>query len=155
MAYYICHELWLYPKYTIHMLGFICCKVNKHCSALWGDMNYILWVFILSNGVQGGEFNEIWKIWVSSLGIGLARWFRSFVKWLCELCLWSTLWCGALEVGCIGRYSFQYGVAAFVLLLSLVFWHTPHRGFGLVACCRVCTAWVVGLPNGDHITHYG
>ena len=106
MAYYICHELWLNPKYTIHMLGFMYCMVKKHCTALWGDMNYILWVLILSNGGQGGKFNVLWKAWVSSLGLGLAQWFGSFAKWLCEICLWSTLWHRSLEVGSIIRYVF-------------------------------------------------
>ena len=80
MAYLICHGLWLYAKYTIHMLGFICCMVIKRCTALWGDMNYILWVFIFGNGGQGGEFNVLGKAWVSSLELGLARWFGSFAK---------------------------------------------------------------------------
>ena len=72
MAYYIFHELWLYPKYSIHMLGFICLMVIKHGTALWGDLNYILWVLICSNGGQGGKLNVHGKSWVSRLGLGLA-----------------------------------------------------------------------------------
>ena len=107
MAYYICCELWLYPKYLIHMLGFICCMVFKCGSTLGDGMNYILWVLICSNGGQGGELNVYGKSWVSSLGLGLARWLGSFATLLREFCLWSALWHGALEVGSFGRYSFQ------------------------------------------------
>ena len=72
MEYYIFHDLWIYFKYMIHMLGFICFMVIKRCSTLWGDMNYILWILILSNGGKGGEFNVLWKAWVSILGLGLS-----------------------------------------------------------------------------------
>ena len=65
--------------YMIHMLGFICCMVIKRCSALWGDMNYIIWVFVFSNGGQGGKFNVLWKVWVSSLGTSMMVWF------ICEM----------------------------------------------------------------------
>ena len=87
MEYSICHGLWLYRKYVIHMLGFICCMAIKSCSALGGDMNYIHWVLIFGNGGQGGEFNVLGKVWVSSLGLGLAQWFGSFAKWIHELCI--------------------------------------------------------------------
>ena len=71
-------------------------------------MNYILWVLICSNGGEGGELNAHGKSQVSSLGLGLARWLGSFATGLRELCIWSTLWRIALEVGYLGSYSFQY-----------------------------------------------
>ena len=81
-------------------------------STLGNGMNYILWVLICNNGGEGGELNAHGKSWVSSLGFGLARLLGSFAIGMCELFLWSALWCGALEVGSFGRYSFQSNLAA-------------------------------------------
>ena len=91
MAYYICHELWLYPKYSICMLGLMCYMGFKCFSALEGGMNYTLLVLICDNGGQGGELNVHGKSWVPILGLGLALWLGSFATRLCELCLWSAL----------------------------------------------------------------
>ena len=72
MAYFICHGLWLYPMYSIHITGFIYWMLIKLGSALQGDIKYMLWVFIYVIGVQGGDINDLWDAWVSSLGLGLS-----------------------------------------------------------------------------------
>ena len=72
MAYYICHELWLYPKYIMCMLGFIYYMWYKCYFAWEGGMKYKLWVLICGNGGQGGEFNVQGESWVSRLGLGLS-----------------------------------------------------------------------------------
>ena len=68
-------------------LGFMTCMVVNCCNAIWGGINYRLWVFISHNGGQGGEFNAPWKIGISSPKLGLARRYGSFVILLSELCL--------------------------------------------------------------------
>ena len=69
------------------MLWIIYSMVIKRSSLLEGGMNYILWVLIYGIGGQGGDINELWDAWVSSLAIGLAQWFGSFETWLRELYL--------------------------------------------------------------------
>ena len=66
MAYDICHELWLSPKFIIPSLGFKECMVDKYGNVIWGGKNYRTWVFISCNGGEDGEFNVLWKAWVSS-----------------------------------------------------------------------------------------
>ena len=72
MAYYICHELWLYPKYTMLLFGFMIYMVINCYNVIWGGKNYRPCVSISCNGGQGGEFNVLWRAWVSSIGLGLA-----------------------------------------------------------------------------------
>ena len=59
----------MYSMHTLHgtliRLGFV----------LKGDMNYTIWVLKYVNGGQGGDINAPWKLWPSSLGLGLLHWF--------------------------------------------------------------------------------
>ena len=70
--------------YLIHMLYG---TLIKQGSMLKGGINYILWVLNYVSGGQGGDINEPWGVWVSSLGLVLSQWFGSFAAWMQELCL--------------------------------------------------------------------
>ena len=137
-----------YPMSTLPTLGFMICIVGEYCTAFWGGINYRPWVFMLHSGGQGGEFNAPWKMGVSILELGLARRYGSFVILLCELCLWSALWCEVWSMAALRRYVLGSGFPALVLWFQLVGLEYSSYSILFVACCRDLQAWVMGLLGG-------
>ena len=95
MAYYICHELWIYPKSTMLLIGFMKSMVINCQNVFMSFMNNRIGIGIRCSGGQGGKVNVPWDLWVSSPKLGFSRRKESFALSLGELysVLWSISWC--------------------------------------------------------------
>ena len=116
MAYYICHELWIYPKFMLPSLGFMKCMVNICHNTFWSCMNYRLGVVNQRSGGHGGKFNVTWEMGVSIPKIGLSWRYESFSFSLGELCstLWYLSWLDVSSSAAVGRYVLHSSFATLI-----------------------------------------
>ena len=119
MAYYICHELWIYPRFTIPSLGFKNYIVNICPNTFWNCMNYSLRVWKSRNGGNGGGVNARWEMGVSSLKLGLSWRYESFTFSVGDLCsaLWFVSWHEVWRSAALGKFVLRYGFATLIYLL--------------------------------------
>ena len=157
MAYYICHDLCLYPKSLIPSLGFKECMAFICHHAFWCGMKHRLGVLVSHNGGHCGRVNAPWEMGVSCPKLGIARRYGSFEILLCEICLplWSTLWHEVWSLDALWRYVLWPGFTAFVLWFQLGGLTYFSSAFWFVTGCKVLLAWVVGLPSGHALPFTG
>ena len=152
MAYFICHELWLYPKSMIPLMGFMNCMEMNCQNVFLSFMNYGLWVGNLHSGGQGGEVNAPQELEVSSPNLGLSWRHESFALSLGELCsaLWSVSWREFWFCVCMLKVCPSFWFCTTCLFVVSVW----RFGILLILRCplfpgyRAFTVWVVGLPGG-------
>ena len=94
MAYFICHESWLYLNSMMPLMGFIMCMAFKCQIVILGFMNYRLGNRNRHSSGQGGGVNAPRELGVSISKIGLSWKSGSFGISLCEhvSSLWSVSW---------------------------------------------------------------
>ena len=103
MAYFIFHELWIYSKPTIPLIGFMNCMAIKCQNAFLSFMSYRLWVGNLRSGGQTGKVNVPWVLRPSSPKLGFSWRHESFALFWGDLCLalWSISWCEVWFCDCV------------------------------------------------------
>ena len=85
MAYFICHESWLYLNSMMPLMGFIMCMAFQYPIAFLRFMKYRIGVGNLHSGEQGGGVNVPRELGVSSHKLGLSWKNESFGISMVEL----------------------------------------------------------------------